>query len=236
MQPGAQRIYHHAFDHDVGARRDQRGDHREGGRGRIGGNDDRIGPQFGAALERDLAPGLAFRRDFDLGAEMAQHFLGMVARGLGLDHRRRARRVESGEQHRRFDLRRGDWRAIDDRRRFARAAQHDRAAAAFGLRQRPARPSARADRGCGASGACAERRRRRKSPSRHGRRRRPSSVARRCRHCRNRADAAAPAATPTPIPATRQRPRRAARSARREPCRPRRCASRRRLRAGRRFR
>ena len=64
---------------------------------------------------------------------MGEHLLGMVARGLGLDHGGRARRVEAGEQHRRFDLRRGDRRAIDDRRRIARALEHDRAAPAFGL-------------------------------------------------------------------------------------------------------
>ena len=81
--------------------------------------------------------------DRDLGAEMGQHFLGVVARGLGLDHGRLARRVEAGEQDGRFDLRRGDGRAIFDRRGIARALEHDRAAPAFGLGQHLRRPSSR---------------------------------------------------------------------------------------------
>ena len=41
-----------------------------------------------------------------------QHSLGMVARRHGFDHRGDARRVESGQQHRAFDLRAGDGQAI----------------------------------------------------------------------------------------------------------------------------
>ena len=57
----------------------------------------------------------------------------MVARGLRLDHRGCAGRVEAGEQNGRFDLRRGDGRAIFDRRCIARALEHDRTAPALGL-------------------------------------------------------------------------------------------------------
>ena len=59
----------------------------------------------------------------------------MVARGLVLDHARHARRVEAGEQNGGFDLRRGDWGAIFDRRGIARALEHDRAAPACRLGQ-----------------------------------------------------------------------------------------------------
>ena len=50
--------------------------------------------------------------------------------------------VEAGEQHGRLDLRRGDRRAVEDRRRVADALQHDRAAPALRLRQdlRPHQP------------------------------------------------------------------------------------------------
>jgi hypothetical protein len=133
QQPGAQGVHHHARDRDVRARRDQRGDHRKGRRGRIGGHDDRIGPQLGAPFQRDPSPGVALHGDFDLGAEVTQHFLRVVARGFRFDHACGAVRVEAGEQHRRFDLRRGDRRPIDDRRRLARPAQDDRAAPALGL-------------------------------------------------------------------------------------------------------
>ena len=64
---------------------------------------------------------------------MGEHLLGVVARGLGLDDGRRPARVEPGEQHRRFDLRRGDGRAVEDRRDGVGPAQGDRAAPALGL-------------------------------------------------------------------------------------------------------
>ena len=50
-----------------------------------------------------------------------------------LDDRGRAARVEAGEQHGRLDLRRGDGRAVDDRRGLVGALQGDRAAPALGL-------------------------------------------------------------------------------------------------------
>ena len=68
------------------------------------------GLQFGAAGERDPAA-LALRRDDDLGAEMGEHLLGVVARGLRFDRpSSRPRAFKAGEQHRRLDLRRGDRR------------------------------------------------------------------------------------------------------------------------------
>jgi len=67
------------------------------------------------------------------GAEIGQHFFGVVAAGLALDHRGPAERVEAGEQHRRLDLRRGDRRAIFDRRRLGRSLEQDRTAAALAL-------------------------------------------------------------------------------------------------------
>ena len=59
----------------------------------------------------------------------------MVARGLRFDHRGCAARVEPGEKNGRLDLRRGDGGAIFDRRRIARALEHDRTAPALGLGQ-----------------------------------------------------------------------------------------------------
>ena len=54
-QPGAQRVQHHALEHDVRAGRDQRRDQREGRRGRIGRHDDRRRPQLRPAGQRDAA-------------------------------------------------------------------------------------------------------------------------------------------------------------------------------------
>ena len=70
---------------------------------------------------------------------MAQHPLGVVAGRLRLDHRRRPGRVEPGEQHRRFDLRRRHRQPIVDRDRVAGAGDGERQAAAF------ARDEARAE-------------------------------------------------------------------------------------------
>ena len=66
---------------------------------------------------------------------MQQHFLGMVARGLKLDHHRAARRIEAGEQHGRFDLRRGDGGRVFDGQRLAGSLQQDREATALLLLQ-----------------------------------------------------------------------------------------------------
>ena len=69
--------------------------------------------------------------------------------------RRSSGRVQAGEQHRRLDLGRGGRRLVDDRHRLARPAQRERHAPALGLGDDRAPPSAPADRGCGASAACA---------------------------------------------------------------------------------
>ncbi len=76
----------------------------------------------------------ALLRHRDLGAEMREHLLGVVAGGFGLDHGGLAGRGERGQQHGRLDLRRGDRRAIGDRDRLLRAAQGQRHAAALLLR------------------------------------------------------------------------------------------------------
>ena len=90
--------------------------------------------QFRPADERDPPP-LARRRDNDLRAEMGEHFLRVVARGLVFDHCGYTRRVEADEEDGRFDLRRGDGGAIFDRRGIAGALEDDRTAPAVGLRQ-----------------------------------------------------------------------------------------------------
>ena len=58
----------------------------------------------------------------------------MIARRLGLDHRRGAGRVEAGEEHGGLDLRRGNRRPIGDRHRVDGAAQRERQAACLGAR------------------------------------------------------------------------------------------------------
>ena len=79
------------------------------------------GGQLGLAFSAMRRPCAPSGSDHDLGAEMAQHALGVVAGRLLLDHGGVARRGQAGQQHRRFDLRGGDRRAVDDRDRIARA-------------------------------------------------------------------------------------------------------------------
>ena len=81
----------------------------------------RVGAQFRPADQSDPAP-LALDLDPYVGAEMGEHFLGVVARGLALDDGRRSARVEAGEQHGGLDLRRSDRRAVEDRRRLGGAS------------------------------------------------------------------------------------------------------------------
>ena len=59
-------------------------------------------------------------------AEVAQHALGVVARGLRLDDGRGARRVQAGNQHGRLDLRRGDRQPVLDRQQVGAAANGER--------------------------------------------------------------------------------------------------------------
>ena len=58
-QAGAQRVGHHAFEDDLGARHDQRRDQRKRGRGRIGRHHDRRRLELRLALQRDAAAMLA---------------------------------------------------------------------------------------------------------------------------------------------------------------------------------
>ena len=110
------------------------------------------GANSGATLQRDLAAGVAVRLDADVGAEEGQKLFRVVARRLGFDNSRAARRIQAGEQDRRLDLRRSDWRAGT---RSASALRCPRSGSGSGRRRparRRARPSARADRECAASG------------------------------------------------------------------------------------
>ena len=133
-RPGAQRVHHHALDHDVRARHDQRGDEREGGRGRVGRARRPSAPRSSGWPCRVIArPSAPCGSTVDLGAEMAQHALGVVARRLALDHRGAAGRVEAGEQHRGLDLGGGGRGLVGDRDGLARA----RAASAARARPRP---------------------------------------------------------------------------------------------------
>ncbi len=80
-QPGAQRVEPDVLDRDLRARHEQRRDQREGGRGGIARHD-----EIGAASAR-AGPSTVMRlpppscgSTAHLGAEMAQHALGVVAR------------------------------------------------------------------------------------------------------------------------------------------------------------
>ena len=140
-EPGAQRVHHHALDDDVripaaisAATIRKAAD--EGSAGTTTG--------FGASSgrpTRSIRRPSAFDAHAHLGAEMRQHFFGMIARGLRLDHGCRTARVEAGKQHRGLDLRRGDRRAIENGRRIADALEHDRTAPARRPRTGPLRPS-----------------------------------------------------------------------------------------------
>ena len=87
----------------------------------------------------------------------------MVAARFALDHGGFARRGETREQHRRFDLRGRNRRPIDDRDRIARAGERDRQAPALGDAHGTRADQRRPDRECAASAACAGSRRRRRS-------------------------------------------------------------------------
>ena len=117
IEPGAQRIGHHRFQHEVGARHDQRRNKRKRRRGRIGRHHHMGRLELGLALQGDAAAVLAMRPADDLGAEVLQHALGVVAAGFRLDHRGLARRRQARQQHRRLQLRRRHRRFVDDRDR-----------------------------------------------------------------------------------------------------------------------
>ncbi len=132
-QARAQRIHQHAFENNVRARNQKRRDQRKCGRRRIGRHAHALRLQFRPALEHDAPAARAMRRDFQLGAEMDEHALGMIAGRFLLDQRGLARRREPAQQHRRFHLCRGDRALVLDRDRVARALELERQPAAFGL-------------------------------------------------------------------------------------------------------
>jgi hypothetical protein len=134
-QTDAVRIEADLAQGDVRAFPQQGGHQRKGGGGWIGGDGDRPACELGLALQPD-EPALGRLLDRERGAEMAQHQLGMVARRLGLDHAGFAGRVESGQQDRGFDLRRGDRQAVADRHRRRRADHRERQPAAVACRDR----------------------------------------------------------------------------------------------------
>ena len=95
---------------DLRARHDQRGGDQERGGARVARHVDAAALELGIALDRDSPPSAAALGNRHLGAEVAQHALGVVAGGLGLDHRGGAGRMQSREQHGRLDLGRGNGR------------------------------------------------------------------------------------------------------------------------------
>ena len=133
VEPGARRIDQYAFDRDVGARNDERRGCEERRRGRVARNQDIAPGEFASPLTvMWVAPSLLFGSDSS--AEVAQHALGMIARRLALDHRRFARRMQPGDQHRAFDLRRRHRQSVDDRHEIAGAAQRQRQRLLAGLK------------------------------------------------------------------------------------------------------
>ena len=76
---------------------------------------------------------------------MAQHALGVVARRLGLDHRRLARGVEAGEQDAALHLRRGDRQRVLDRHHLVGADDGERHAAAVARLEAGAHAAERID-------------------------------------------------------------------------------------------
>ncbi len=79
-------------------------DHEERGRREIAGHLERARVRAAPAASSRTRR----RADVDAAAEAAQHALGVIARDGGLDHRRRALRVQAREQHRGLHLRARD--------------------------------------------------------------------------------------------------------------------------------
>jgi hypothetical protein len=129
-------VRHHAFQNHVRALHDQRRDERKCRGGRIGRHAHRRGHKLGLPLQRNAAAVLAMRHNRNLGTEMPQHALGVVARRFLFDHDGLPGRVEPGQQHRRLELRGRRRRLIDNGDGVARALQGQRQAAALGRRQR----------------------------------------------------------------------------------------------------
>jgi hypothetical protein len=113
QEADAQGVQQHALDRHLRAWGDQRGHQRKGRRGGIARHADPRRRQLLAAGQHD-APPCALLAHLDLGAEGAEHPLGVVAGRLGLEHLRAAGGVQAGQQHRRLHLRRGFRQAVGD--------------------------------------------------------------------------------------------------------------------------
>ncbi len=59
--------------------------------------------QFALPFNSDMAHPFLVGFDFEIGAETLEHLFSVVARHHRLDHRGDAGRVETGQQHGRFD-------------------------------------------------------------------------------------------------------------------------------------
>ena len=123
-QAGAKRVQHDPLDRHRRTRNDQAGGQGEGGGRRIARHGDEGSGQGLSPLQRD-DPALAHLFDTYLGAEGAQHPLGVVAALFRLGHRGDALGVQSGQQYGRLDLGRGHGLHIVDRRQRP-AGQGDR--------------------------------------------------------------------------------------------------------------
>ena len=120
------RVEQHVLDHDVRARRDQRGGDHEGGRAWIARHGDARAVQLGVAADGHRARPLPAILGDQLGPEIAKHALGVIAARQRLDHGGAARRVHAGEQHRGLHLRRWHRQVVDDGQEIMRAAHHER--------------------------------------------------------------------------------------------------------------
>lgn len=101
----ARGIEAHVLDHDIAARRDERGNEEEGCRGGVARDLDGLGLEFRFAGEGDDARAVGLCFHLKLGAEALEHALGMVAGGDRLDDGGLAGRVEAGQQDRALHLR-----------------------------------------------------------------------------------------------------------------------------------
>ena len=107
------RVHQHAFDGDVGAFRDQSSGDEEGGGARIARHGNRGAMKLGIAANGDgsaLTPLVGDK----LGAEIAKHAFGVVARGQRLDHGGAAWGMHAGEKDGRLHLRRRHRQLVDD--------------------------------------------------------------------------------------------------------------------------
>ena len=120
------RIEQHVLDHDVRARRDQRGGDHEGGRAWIARHGDARAIELGVAANGHRPRSLPAILGDQFGAEIAEHALGMIAARQRLDHGGAARRMHAGEQHRGLNLRRRYRQVVDDGQEIVRAAHHER--------------------------------------------------------------------------------------------------------------